>query len=197
LRRVSAAIIAGDGTGREAVQICLDAGIPVDEILFRGVISAWEEFCEWYARDPMGALKKWLDCFNTTYGALRTLESRLPPAGAFAPAILVCTARGENHVLMRDIISVLLKARGLRVYSYRKGLTMDEAYEAMVDRTLQYVVISCIQDDAIKSARDLIEGIRARRPDVKIIAGGPNADQIYPDAVARDIESLIAIINHG
>jgi len=145
----------------------------------------------------MGALKKWLDCFNTTYGALRTLESQLPPAGAVAPAILVCTARGENHVLMRDVIAILLKARGLRVYSYRKGMTVDDASEAMADPSLQYVAISCIQDDAIQSARDLIEGIRIRRPDVRIIAGGPNADKIHPDAVARGIESLVAIIDHG
>ncbi len=197
LRNVSAAIIAGDASARDAAQACLDAGIALDEIISKGVFSAWDEFCLWYARDPMGSLKRWLDCFNSTYRILRLLESGLPPPRAGAPAILVCTARGENHVLMKDIVALLLKARGFKVYCYRRGLAAGDASEATGDASLKYVVLSCIQEDAVQPASELVEGITARRPDVKVLAGGPMADRVHADAVVDGVESLFAIINPG
>jgi len=197
LRNVSAAIIAGDASARDAAQACLDSGMALDEIISKGVFRAWDEFCLWYARDPMGSLKRWLDCFNSTYRILRLLESGLPPPRAGAPAILVCTARGENHVLMKDIVALLLKARGFRVYCYRRGLAADDASEATGAASLKSVVLSCIQEDAVQPASELGEGITARRPDVKIIAGGPMADRVHADAVVDGVESLFAIINPG
>ncbi len=194
IKKVSAAIVAGDASARDAAQACLDAGITLDEIVFKGVFRAWEAFCEWYARDPMESLKRWLDCFNSTYRILRLLDSRLQPPQAGAHAILVCTARGENHVLMRDIVALLLRARGFRVYSYRRGLTVDDLSEALGDNSLRHAVISCIQDDAVQPAAELVDGIKARRPDVTVIAGGPMASRVHADTITDDIESLFAAI---
>lgn len=194
LKKVSSAIIAGDPSAKDAARVCLDAGVPIDEIVFKGVFSAWDEFCEWYARDPIESLKKWLECFNATNKVLKLLESTLSPAPCGATAILVCTARGEGHVLMKDIVALLLRSKGFKVYSYRRGLIVDDLSESLADRSLRYVVISCTQDDIIPSAITLVDGIRVRRNNVTIIAGGPMASEIRADVVAKDIQSLYAAI---
>lgn len=194
LKKVSSTIIAGDASARDAAQSCLDAGVPIEDVVFKGIFKAWDEFCEWYARDPMGSLKKWLECFNATSKVLKLLESKLQPLQGDATAVLVCTPRGEGHVLMKDIVALLLKSKGFKVYSYRRGLIVDDLDESMGDASLKYAVVSCTQDDIIPSAISLVDGIKARRNNVTVIAGGPMAGQIHADIIAEDVQSLYSAV---
>jgi methanogenic corrinoid protein MtbC1 len=190
IKAVSKAIMLGDTQAPNAAQKCLQSGISIDEIVQNGVIKAWEEFCVWYERDPMESLKKWLDCYTATIKVLKLLDSSINLPEAPRASILVATVRGEGHVLMKEITSTLLRARGFKVYNYRKGVTYDDLSECFADPFLRFVVLSCVDEETTPIVRSLVESIRKNKPTLKIFAGGPMAALVDADAVVSDLHVL-------
>ncbi len=182
--------MSGDIKAREAAQKCLDSGISIDEIVINGILKAWNEFCAWYEREPLESLKKWLDCYNATIKVLRLLDSSITSPITPRASILVATVRGEGHVLMKEITSTLLRARGFKVYSYRKGVIFDDLDECLADPALKFAVLSCVEEAMNPLARSLISGIHEKRPNVQILAGGPMAKMIGADSVVVDLPDL-------
>ncbi|MGQ9571186.1 MAG: cobalamin-dependent protein, partial [Thermodesulfovibrionales bacterium] len=101
-------------------------------------------------------------------------------------AVLVITMRGEGHVLIKDILTVLLKSKGLKVYTMRKGVAIEDVKEPLHDPFLKFVIISCTQEETREPILDLIGMIRAIRPDLKVAIGGPIAEGMGADIVISD-----------
>uniref|UniRef100_A0A7C3EVM8 B12-binding domain-containing protein n=1 Tax=Candidatus Methanomethylicus mesodigestus TaxID=1867258 RepID=A0A7C3EVM8_9CREN len=197
LSQLSAAILAGNSQAAiSAIRGALSAGTSPDDLIFKGILGAWSSFCAWHERDPQGALKAWLDCFNATMKALKEIDASTQTPRKEAPSVIVATARGEGHILMKEIITTMLRSRGFRVHSSRKGVTMDDLKEALSDPALKFAILSCIDPEALDSAIVLVRGIRAARGDVKIIAGGPMAQKVGADVIINEIDQLLMRLIH-
>lgn len=184
-------ILKGDPCAPEAAKSLLSKGIAVEEILLEGVIGAWRKFAEWYDRSPTEALKGWMECYNATNRVLRALESSITPSQDRGFSAIVATVRGEGHVLMRDVISVLLRSKGVRVYSSRKGVTLEDLAEALADPGLKYVVLSCVEEGLNDQVASLIGSVRSMRPGIKVVAGGPQAEKVGADLATSDLSVLL------
>ncbi|MDI9609347.1 MAG: hypothetical protein QFX34_03605 [Candidatus Verstraetearchaeota archaeon] len=191
LRRLADSILRGSPDSQGLAQLCLDQGVGVDEILTKGVIGAWLEFADWYNRDPDAALKGWMESYNATNRVLRLLESVVKPTEDPPFAAAVVAVRGEGHVLMRDVIALLLKSQGVKVYSGRKGVVPDDLAEPISDPKLKWLVISCTESELNDQVSGLIRWAKERRPDVKVVAGGPQAGRVGADIVASDPTDLL------
>lgn|GEM_PF-631978 len=170
----------------EAVEGALGNGHSIEDLVVNGILSAHLKFGEWYERDSLGAVKAWEFCYFTTVKVLKVLDSRIPAPPDAAPSVFVGTVKGEGHVTMRDVITSLLKAKGLRVYSSKKGITLEELKEPLADRALKAVVLSCTESGTKPALETLIKGIRSARPDIKVIAGGQFAGEAGADIVLSD-----------
>lgn len=170
----------------EAMEKALEARYSFEEIVVRGILKAHLEFGEWYDRDPIGSLKAWEFCFFTTNKVLKILDSKIPVPPNPPPSVLVATVRGEGHITMRDVIAILLKAKGLKVYSSKKGVTLEEVSPFLSENSLKCVVLSCTEDGTKAALDSLVKGIRTARSDVKIVAGGPFAGWSGADVVLQD-----------
>jgi len=162
-----------------------------------GVLKAWSDFADWYGREPAEAMKKWFDCYNTTYRVFRLLWSRVPDAVGPPFSVLVATVRGEGHVLARDAISLLLASRGLRIYRPRKGVVPEDLAEGLADPSLKYLILSCCQDETRGPLIDLIKRAKAARPDLLVITGGRIAGGLGEDHTLPDPASLLRFIERG
>lgn len=158
--------------------------------MLRGILKAWMDYSEWYQRDPDGALKRWFECYNATYKVLKLLEAKIVPTPNPPFTILAITVRGEGHVLIKDMLAVLLKVKGLKVFSMKKGVIVEDILEFLSDPSLKFVIISCTQEETRESITDLIKRIREIRPDLKIMTGGPIAEGLGADIVISDSSKL-------
>jgi len=170
----------------EAMEKALEARYSFEEIVVRGILKAHLEFGEWYDRDPVGALKAWEFCFFTTNKVLKILDSKIPPPPNPPLSALVATVRSEGHITMRDVITLLLKSKGLKVYSSKKGIMLGDVSQLLSDRSLKCVVLSCTEEGTKATLDAFVKGIRAARPDIKIVAGGPFAGWSGADVVLQD-----------
>jgi methanogenic corrinoid protein MtbC1 len=187
LKDIVTAILSGNGSkGLESATRALAEGFSIDAIISDGILAAWKDFSEWYDRDPMGSLKAWMDCFNATQKILKLLDSTVKVQTNPPFSVLVATVKAEGHTLMRDILALVLKSRGLRVYTSKRGVIVEDLGESLSDDALKFVVLSCIEDQSKPNLEKLVKGIRAKRPDVRIIAGGPLAGISGADVVIAD-----------
>ncbi|MDH7556765.1 MAG: hypothetical protein ACQXXL_04635 [Candidatus Methanosuratincola sp.] len=191
LRSLAESILRGKPDSHEIALSCLDKGLSVEEILTKGVIAAWLEFAAWYDRDPDGALKGWMESYNATNRVLKALDPaiKVPENPPFSAAVVA--VRGEGHVLMRDVISLLLRSRGVRVYSSRKGVVPEDLLEPISDPSLKWLVVSCTESDLNDQVIAIIKWAKQKRPDLRVIAGGPQAEKVGADMVANDPSELL------
>lgn len=195
LSRLSAAILAGDSQGAvNAIRDALSSGVSPDALILGDILGAWSSFCAWYERDPQGALKAWLDCFNATMKALKEIDTGAKASQKKAASVIVATARGEGHILMKEIIATMLRSRGFTVHSSRRGVTIEDLREALSDPALKFAILSCIDPDALESSIALVVGIRAARGDVKVIAGGPLAQKVGADIALSDPKEIYGVL---
>ncbi len=191
LRQLAGSILGGKSDSKEVAQFCLDQGATIEDVLTKGVIGAWLDFATWYDRDPDGALKSWTECYNATNQVLRMLESEIRPPENPSFSAAVVTVRGEGHILMRDILSLLLKSRGVNVYTSRKGVVAEHLQEWLTDSSLRWIVISCSESALNAQVTDLINWAKARRPDIRVMAGGPQAENVGADLIVNDVSEFL------
>lgn len=74
----------------------------------------------------------------------------------------------------------------MKVYASKRGVLVEDLGEPLSDNSLKFVVLSCIEDQSKPNLEKLVKGIRTKRPDVRIIAGGPLAELSGADMVIAD-----------
>jgi methanogenic corrinoid protein MtbC1 len=187
LESLAKAILIGDRS--EALQTlgrAIEAGFGVEEIVVKCVLKAHIDFGEWYERDPAGSLKAWDSCFLTSIKVLKVLESKIGVPEKPPFSVLVAAVKGEGHITTRDLIALLLKAKGLNVYNSKRGILLEDISQVLSDPSLKFVILTCTEEATKSTIDTLIKGIRDTRPDVKIIAGGPFSGSVDADKVLSD-----------
>jgi methanogenic corrinoid protein MtbC1 len=195
LDEVSRTIFSGASEDAiEATQKALDNGLSIEDIVLGGVLKGWMDFSDWYIRDPDNALIKWSECCIATYKVLKLLEARITPTLNPPFAVTVITVKGEGHVLIKDMLAVLLKAKGLKVFNIMKGVVIEDMIEHLSDPSLRFVIISCTQEETRESITNLIKRIKRIRPDLRIMTGGHIAEGLGADIVLSDPSKLFNIL---
>jgi methanogenic corrinoid protein MtbC1 len=191
LRTLADAVLHGKTQeALEAIGKALVDGYSLEDIVVKGVLKAHLEFGEWYDRDPLDALKAWEFCFFTTVKILKALDSKIPAPQNAPLSVLVMTVKGEGHITMRDVIALLLKSKGLKVYSSRKGITLEDVSPFLQNRSLKVIVLSCTEDGTKMVLDKLVRGVRAARPDIRIVASGQFAGFSGADVLLQDPTKL-------
>jgi methanogenic corrinoid protein MtbC1 len=91
---------------------------------------------------------------------------------------------------MRDIIATMLRAKGLKIYTSKRGVRIDDVSEALSDPKLNFVVLSCVEPRTEDKLRTFVDAVRKQRKDVAIIAGGPLAVKSGADLIVNDPSEL-------
>lgn len=198
LQELKEAILRGKNErSLELLDSILAKGVSFETIVARSILEAHLAFNEWYQRDKIGSLKAWEFCFFTTVKVLKAIDSRIPPPKNPPFSVVVATVYSEGHVTMRDVIATLLRSKGLKVYGIKKGIRASDIDGPLLDKSLKYIVLSCSEDATKPIIDDLIKVIKARRPDVKIVAGGAMAPKSGADIILNDpLQLYTTMVSH-
>ncbi|MDI9644424.1 MAG: hypothetical protein QFX35_04300 [Candidatus Verstraetearchaeota archaeon] len=194
LTKLAESMLQGKPDSRDLARSCLEHGETVEEILVGGVIRAWQDFAAWYERDPDGALKGWMEAYNATNRVLKELESAIPIQQTPPFSVAVITVRGEGHVLMRDVLALLLKSKGVGVYTSKRGVTPEDLEGPLSDPSLKWLAISCTESALNGKVTELIRWAKARRPDIRVVAGGSQAGLVGADLALGGPMDLLGML---
>lgn len=78
----------------------------------------------------------------------------------------------DHHALGKRIVYSVLRAGGYDVLDFGQGLSVDEIVEMTVEKQIDFLLISTLMLPSALQVKMVVEELRARDSDVKIIAGG-------------------------
>ena len=189
LEEIKSLILSGDN--KKIIEVIKEAleYYSIEDIINKGILEAWKEFCKIYEKNPIEAFKIWDISYLATRKALKTIESNVKPGENI---VIVATAKNEGHLLMKEIIITYIKSLGFNVISSR-GININDLKNPLV----KFLVLSCIEDETEKELKEIIEKVRSIRSDLKIIAGGRIANRIGADYVVSNLSELKNILLEG
>jgi trimethylamine corrinoid protein len=197
LSKLQLAIIEGDAEeAKQAAQRCLDAGISpmaaVETGLRDGLRIVGEKFelLEVY-------LPEMIMSAEAGNAAMEVLEPALAAAGQIATSpgtVVIGTAKGDIHTIGKDILSMLLKLAGFKVYDLGEDVAattfMEEARKLKAD----IIAISALMTSTMPGQRDVINLLKdvGQRDKYAVMVGGAPVTQEWADKIGADAYSETA-----
>ncbi len=177
----------------ELVQQALDEGIPVDEILGKGLSPAMEEVGRKYENGDY-LIPDMLASAECVSAAMDVLDPHLADSGVeHKGRVIIATVEGDLHDIGKNIVITLLKGAGYEVHDMGTSVPADKIVQAAKEHNAQYIGLSALLTSTMDKMRDVIDAFKQAntRDEVKIIVGGAPvteefAKQIGADAYCRD-----------
>jgi len=78
----------------------------------------------------------------------------------------------DHHALGKRIVYSILRAGGYDVLDFGQGLSVDEMVEKTVENKIDFLLISTLMLPSALKVKAVVEKVREKNSDVKIVAGG-------------------------
>ncbi len=189
IQEIHTNVMEGDVTSVKAnVQAAMDAGIPVSEILNRGMIEAMAE---------VGHLFEEGECFvpemlisaRAMQAGLTLLQPHLKNAEvSSAGRVVVGTVKGDLHDIGKNLVAMMLEGAGFEIIDLGTDVPAEKFVEAVRDHGAQIVAMSALLTTTMPSIDNTIKALNAAglRDKVKVMIGGAPVTQNYADQIGAD-----------
>jgi len=194
LEELSQAIIEGDGeVAFELTKKALDASIPANEVLDRGLIPGLQKVGDLFENGDyfLPELIVSGDAVSQALELLKPIMSKesAPHMGKF----LIGTVQGDVHNLGKNIVVMMLRGNGWEVTDLGVDVSPEEFCSAVDKGDYQILGMSSLLTMTMSNAAATIEALKTAglRDRVKIMVGGAPttpewAEKIGADAHAKD-----------
>lgn len=132
------------------------------------------------------------------------LESALTPTDLEALArktVVIGTVEGDVHSIGKNIVAMLIKANGFKVYDLGVDVKSDVFVEQAKTRNADFVAMSCLLTTTMPYQREVIEELErlSLRDRLKVMVGGGPvtqewAKEIGADGYGKDAVEAVEII---
>jgi len=184
-------VLNGEREGIEAVLLeALDGeGCDPLEIVNRGLIPGIEAAGELYDKKQY-FLPQLMMSAETMKKAFALVKPRLAEEkSAERGVIIMATVAGDIHDIGKNIVCVMLENYGFRVIDLGK----DVASELIIDRAEEsgadIVGLSALMTTTMPAMKEVIQGIKERNFNCKVMVGGAVLNQEYADSIGADAYS--------
>lgn len=183
------AVLKGDmETVKNKVREAIGMGLPVDQILNKGLINAMTkvgdlfEEGEYYVPEMLVAARAMQGGMAIIKPLL--VESDIQPAGK----VIIGTVKGDLHDIGKNLVSMMLEGAGFEVRDLGVDVTPDKFLEAMGEGDTDIVAMSALLTTTMTSMKTTIDDIdeAGLRDKAKIMIGGAPVTQSYADEIGAD-----------
>jgi 5-methyltetrahydrofolate--homocysteine methyltransferase len=199
-KQIQQTVLEGDGNAcMSAVESALQDGIPADEILNEGLISAMKEVGEKFEKQEF-FVPEMLVAAKAMQAGLNILKPYLAEAGIEPIAqIALGTVQGDLHDIGKNLVSMMLEGAGFEVTDLGIDVPPDQFIAAINDGA-QLIGMSALLTTTMAQMSSVITAIENAkvRDNVKIIVGGAPvteqfAEQIGADGYAQDASQAVIV----
>jgi 5-methyltetrahydrofolate--homocysteine methyltransferase len=195
-------VVAADRPGVErAVRQAIEAGLPAEEILQQGLVSAMDEVgrrfevCEFYVPEMLASAR-------AMQGGLVLLKPLLgasgPPAG---PWVVLGTVQGDLHDIGKSLVGMMLEGAGFMVHDLGTDVAPRRFAEAVQELRPAVVGLSSLLTTTMPQMKATLTALEQAgvRQDVRVILGGAPVTEdfartIGADGSAPDASRAVALV---
>jgi len=170
------------------VQDALDAGIPPEDLLNDGMVSAMDEVGALFEAGEY-FVPEMLVSANTMQTGLAILKPHLVEGG-IEPfgRIVIGTVQGDLHDIGKNLVAMMLEGGGFQVFDLGTDVSPEAFLEAIQEHSPNLVGLSALLTTTMQKMRETISVIEdsGLRDQVKIIVGGAPVTETFATEIGAE-----------
>lgn len=192
----NAVIQYDEDAAKEAAQKALDIKMDVNEAIFNGLVSGMEEVGRLFEAQEY-FVPELLMCADALYAGLDILKPHAQKMDlGVKGSVVIGTVEGDVHDIGKNIVKMMFDVAGFTVYDLGRDVPLDKFVEEQMKTDSDLVCLSAMMTTTMVGMKKVIEDLRAKNPNVKIMIGGAPvskdiADKWGADGYAKDANNAL------
>ncbi len=177
---------------REAAQEAVELGMDANEAIFEGLVSGMEEVGRLFEEQEY-FVPELLMCADALYAGLDILKPHVKKMDlGVKGSVVIGTVEGDVHDIGKNIVKMMFDVAGFTVYDLGRDVPLDRFVEEQLRTDSDLVCLSAMMTTTMVGMQKVIEKLKQKNPNVKIMIGGApvskelaekwGADGYAPDA---------------
>lgn len=205
LEKLKNAVIQYDeDAAKEGAEEALKEEIEANDAIFNGLVSGMEEVGRLFEAQEY-FVPELLMCADALYVGLDILKPHVEQMDlGVKGSVVIGTVEGDVHDIGKNIVKMMFDVAGFEVYDLGKDVPLDKFVDEQMKTHSDLVCLSAMMTTTMVGMKKVIDDLKAKNPDVKIMIGGApvsadvaekwGADGYSPDAnnALKDAINMIA-----
>ncbi len=178
LERLKNAVIQYDeDAAKEASQEVLGVGMDANEAIFNGLVSGMEEVGRLFEAQEY-FVPELLMCADALYAGLDILKPHVKQLDlGVRGSVVIGTVEGDVHDIGKNIVKMMFDVAGFTVYDLGRDVPLDKFVEEQMRTDSDLVCLSAMMTTTMVGMKKVIDDLRTKNPNVKIMIGGAPVSQ--------------------
>jgi corrinoid protein of di/trimethylamine methyltransferase len=193
LEKLKNAVVQYDeDTAKEGSEEALKEGLDPNSAIFNGLVSGMEEVGRLFEAQEY-FVPELLMCADALYAGLDILKPHVKQMDlGVRGSVVIGTVEGDVHDIGKNIVKMMFDVAGFQVYDLGKDVPLDKFVEEQMKTESDLVCLSAMMTTTMVGMKKVIDDLKAKNPDVRIMIGGApvsadvaekwGADGYAPDA---------------
>lgn len=182
---------------KQKSQEVLDLGMNVNDAIFNGLVSGMEEVGRLFESQEY-FVPELLMCADALYAGLDILKPHVTQLDlGVRGSVVIGTVEGDVHDIGKNIVKMMFDVAGFTVYDLGKDVPLDKFIEEQLRTDSDLVCLSAMMTTTMVGMQKVINDLKARNPNVKIMIGGAPVSQDIAekwgaDGYAKDASNALS-----
>lgn len=173
----NAVIQYDEDTSKEASKEALEIGMEANDAIFNGLVSGMEEVGRLFEAQEY-FVPELLMSADALYAGLDILKPHVKQLDlGVKGSVVIGTVEGDVHDIGKNIVKMMFDVAGFTVYDLGRDVPLDKFVEEQVRTDSDLVCLSAMMTTTMVGMKKVIDNLKAKNPNVKIMIGGAPVSQ--------------------
>lgn len=173
---------------KDCVQQALDAGIPPEEILEKGLMDGMNTVGQDFKNNKVFVPEVLIAARAMTKG-IEVLRPYLVAEGIEEKGtVVIGTVKGDLHDIGKNLVHMMMEGKGLRVIDLGVDVSVEQYLDAAQEYNADVIVCSALLTTTMSEMKAVMDAVKASplAGKVKVMIGGAPVTQAYCDIIGAD-----------
>ncbi len=173
LEKLKKAVIEYDeDAAKEGAQDVLDERINANDAIFDGLVVGMQEVGKLFEAQEY-FVPELLMCADALYAGLDILKPHVEQLDlGVKGSVVIGTVEGDVHDIGKNIVKMMFDVAGFDVYDLGRDVPLDKFVEEQIKTDSDLVCLSAMMTTTMVGMQKVIDNLKAKNPNVKIMIGG-------------------------
>ena len=187
LEKLKNAVIQFDeDAAKDGADETLKEGINPNDAIFNGLVSGMEEVGRLFESQEY-FVPELLMSADALYVGLDILKPHVKQIDlGVKGSVVIGTVEGDVHDICKNIVKMMFDVAGFEVYDLGKDVPLDKFVEEQIKTDSELVCLSAMMTTTMVGMKKVIDDLKAKNPDIKIMIGGAPVSKDIADKWGAD-----------
>ena len=187
LAKLKNAVIQYDeDASKETANEVLAVGMNANDAIFNGLVAGMVEVGKMFEAQEY-FVPELLMCADALYAGLDILKPHVQQMDlGVRGSVVIGTVEGDVHDIGKNIVKMMFDVAGFQVYDLGRDVPLDKFLEEQIRTDSDLVCLSAMMTTTMTGMKKVIDDLRKKNPNIKIMIGGAPVSQDVADKYGAD-----------